>query len=178
MSSLKKLFKSARARTTLALVVIGIGVVLAFYAPKEKDPNIGLVNDPVTPTVGITNLVDTLTLNQGVDFSNVHLTITTVQEASAFSDDTKRAGAYTVRVNMHAQPDASIQQPVHIDFASLMTLLLPGGKMLRPKLISLLPVILPGQASDGFFDFPVTAQTPLAPLSLQISGASAIPFGG
>src|SRR2546421_7916495 len=115
MSQMKNLFKSRRVRVTLALLAIAIAVVLSFFGPKEPDPNIGLTTDPVTPTIDITNPVGAIAVNRGVDFKDVHLTVTRVQEAGAFSDDRKRAGTYTVRVQVHVQPGNAVQSPVGID---------------------------------------------------------------
>src|SRR5947209_14859647 len=117
LSQVKSLLKSPRVRVTLALVVIAIAVVLSFFGPKEPDPNIGLTTDSVSPTVGVTNPVGTLVVNRSVDFQNVHLTVTRVEEAGAFSDDSKRAGAYTVRVSVHVQPTDQVRSPAGIDFA-------------------------------------------------------------
>jgi len=100
MSQVKNLLKSRRVRVALALLAIAIAVVLSFFAPKEPDPNIGLTTDPMTPTIGITNPAGTLTVNRSVDFREVSLTVTKVEEAGAFSDGRKHAGAYTVRVQV------------------------------------------------------------------------------
>src|SRR4051812_15119445 len=132
ISQAKNLLKSRRVRVTLALLAIAIAVVLSFFAPKEQDPNIGLTTDPVTPTIGITNPVGTLALNRSVDFKQIRLTVTRVQEAGAFSDDPKRAGTYTVRVQVHVQPGAAIQSPVGIDYASLVRLELSNGEIIAP----------------------------------------------
>jgi hypothetical protein len=176
MSQVKNLLKLRRIRVTLALVAIAIAVVLSFFAPKEPDPNIGLINDPETPTVGITNPTGTLAVNRGVDFKEIHLTITKVQEAGAFSDDRKSAGTYTVRVQVHVQATNAVQSPMGIDYASLVHLSLPGGQTISPKLINLPPVIFPKQVDDGYFDFPVTTQVPLSSLILRLGSATSVAF--
>src|SRR5207248_10291237 len=104
MSYIKSMLKIHKVRVALALAVISLAVVLSFFAPKEAGPNIGLVNDPTTPTVGITQAVGTLVVNRTVDFRDVHFTVIKVEEAGAFSDDRKRAGTYTVRVSVHSAP--------------------------------------------------------------------------
>ena len=176
LSQVKSLLKSPRVRVTLALVVIAIAVVLSFFGPKEPDPNIGLTTDSVLPTVGVTNPVGTLVVNRSVDFQNVHLTVTRVEEAGAFSDDSKRAGAYTVRVSVHVQPTDQVRSPAGIDFASLVRLRLADGQTIAPKLISLTPVVLPKQPEDGYFDFPLVTQVPLSTLTLRLGNDTAVAF--
>lgn len=177
MTYVKNLLKSHRVRVTLALVAIAIAVVLSFLAPiKEQDPNIGLIADPPTPTASMKNLVGTLTVNRSIDFRDLHLTVTKVEEAGAFSDDNKRAGMYTVRVLMHIQPGAAVQSPVGVDFVSLVRLVLPGGQTVAPKLTSLLAVVLPGQPEDGYFDFPMSAQISLSSLALRLGKDSEVAF--
>jgi len=176
ISQVKNLLKSRRVRVTLALLAIAIAVVLSFFGPKEPDPNIALTTDSVTPTIGITNPVGTLAVNRSVDFRDVHLTVTKVQEAGAFSDDPKRAGTYTVRVQVHVQPGDTVQSPVGIDYVSLVRLALSNGQIISPKLINLPPVVLPRQPNDGYFDFPVTAQVPLSSLTLRLGSDTSVAF--
>ena len=178
MSQVKNLLKSRRVRITLALLAIAIAVVLSFFAPKEPDPNIGLTTDSVTPTIGITNPAGTLAVNRSVDFREVRLTVTKVEEAGAFSDDRKRAGTYTVRVQVHVQASDAVQSPLGIDYASLVHLRLPNGQIISPKLINLPPVVFPKQANDGYFDFPVTTQVPLSSLMLSLGSDTRVAFSG
>src|SRR5205807_2589427 len=133
VSSIKNLFKSSRVRTTVALAVIAIAAVAVFFGPKEPDPNIGLVTDVVTPTVGTTNLVGTLMVNRSVDFRDVHFTIIQVQEAGAFSDDHRRLGNYTVRVQVQAVPTNKIQSPTAITYDTLVHLVLADGTVVAPR---------------------------------------------
>jgi hypothetical protein len=174
MSYIRKLFQSHRARVTMALIVIGIAVVVAFFVPKEPDPTV--FDDPITPTVTITNSTNTLTVNKGITYSNVQITVTQVQEATAFSDDEKPAGAYTVRVNVHFQPDKNVQSPVGIAYTSVIRLMLSNGQEIAPKLINASTVILPQQSADGYFDFPVSSQLPLSSLTLKVGSDSLVAF--
>ena len=168
-----------RVRVTLALVVIGLSVIFTLlYAPKEQDPNIGLTTDSASPTVGINNLVGTLKVNRNTTYRNITFTVTQVQEATAFSDDHKRSGNYTVRVEVHTQPGTAIQSPLGIDYVSLVRLVLPNGEVVAPKLISLLPLVMPQQATDGYFDFPLSSQVSLPPLTLRIGDANSVAFNG
>jgi len=176
MTTLKRMLKIPRVRVILALVAIGLVTVIAFFAPKEPDPNIGLNNDPAAPTIGITNPVGSLTVNRSLTYNNVQFTVTQTQEAGAFSDDRKRTGMYTVRVQVHVQPGKQVQSPVGIDFASLVHLILPNGQSVSPKLVNLSPVVLPQQSSDGYFDFPVSTQISLSTLTLTMGSSASVSF--
>jgi len=54
---------------------------------------------------------------------------------------------------------------------------LPNGQVISPKLATVLPIVFPKQAKDGFFDFAVPSQVPLSPLVLQVGTASSVAFG-
>lgn len=176
MSFIRKPFQTHRGRVTIALIVIGIAVVLVFLSPsKEPDPNI-FGNEPTTPTVGVTHSVGLLQVNKSIVYSKVQMTVTQVQEASAFSDDEKQAGTYTVRVNVHFAADSTVQSPVGIAYASVVRLLLSNGQEIAPKLVNASTVIFPQQPTDGYFDFPVSHQVPLASLMLKVGSNSMVAF--
>ena len=176
MSKVKSLLKIPAVRVVLAIALIGIAVIFSFFLPKEQDPNIGLTTDSVPPTVGITRPVGSIVVNRSVVYQDVTIMVTKVEEAGAFSDDRKRAGNYTVRVSVHVQPGESIQSPVGIEYATLVRLVLPDGEVVSPKLVSLLPIVLPKQSKDGFFDFPVSTQEPLSLLILRVGSESSVAF--
>ena len=176
MSKIRSLLQIRVVRAIVIIVGIALAVVLSFFLPKEQDPNIGLTTDTVPPTVGITNPVGTMVVNRSIDYKDITITVTKVEEAGAFSDDRKRSGAYTVRVSVHVQPGNTIQAPVGIDYATLMRLLLPNGQSVSPKLVTILPVVFPKQAKDGFFDFPVPAQVALSSLTLRVGTDTSVAF--
>lgn len=176
MLYIKKPFHSHRGRVTIALIVIGLAVVMAFLSPhKEEDANI-FGNEPITPTVILTHAVGSLTVNKSITYSNVQLTVTQVQEAGAFSDDEKRAGGYTVRVNVHLVPNHTVQSPVGLAYASLVRLILSNGQEIAPKLVTASTVIFPQQPADGYFDFPVSNSVPLSSLTLKVGSNTAVSF--
>lgn len=177
MSKVRSLLKISAVRVILAIVFVAIAVAVSFSLPKEQDPNIGLTNDPATPTVGITRSVGSMIVNRSVVYRDITIVVTKVEEAGAFSDDRKPAGLYTVRVRVHVQPGDTIQTPVGIEFATLVRLVLPDGQVISPKLVTVLPIVFPKQAEDGFFDFPVSSRVPLSPLSLQVGSDSSVAFG-
>ena len=177
MSKVRSLLKITAVRVILAIVFIAIAVVVSFSLPKEQDPNIGLINDPAPPTVGVTRPVGSIVVNRSAVYRNITIMVTKVEEAGAFSDDRKRAGLYTVRVSVHVQPGNTIQTPVGIEFANLARLVLPNGQVISPKLVTVLPIVFPKQAQDGYFDFADSSQVPLSPLVLQVGTDSSVAFG-
>jgi hypothetical protein len=174
----KKRFQlSGRARIIAALAVIALLVVIVvFFFPRERDSTI-VIGDTVGPTVTAKNLVSTLTVNHSFDYNNVHYTVGTVSQASAFSDDHKPAGVYTVRVEMQARSDSSLQEPIGIDYSSLVRLILPDGQAILPKLVSLAPLILPNGTASGYIDFPVNTQLDLSSLMLKMGNETTVAFG-
>jgi len=164
----KSINLSPRARVIAALAVIALlGIIVVFLFPRERDSTI-VIGDTVGPNVTATNFVGTLAVNRSFDYNNVHYTVARVTQASAFSDDHKPAGIYTVRVDMLAQSDSSLQNPIGINYPSLVRLVLPGGQSISPKLVSLAPLFLPGGSQSGFFDFPVNNQVELSALVLKM----------
>jgi hypothetical protein len=173
----ERIHLSPRARVILALATIALLVIIVvFFFPRERDSTI-IVGDTVGPTVTATNFIGTLVVNRSFDYNNVHYTVARVSQASAFSDDHKPAGAYTVRVEIQAHSDSSLQNPIGIDYPSLVRLVLPGGQAISPKLVSLAPLILPGGSQSGFFDFPVNSRVVLSTLMLKMGNETKVAFG-
>jgi hypothetical protein len=168
---------SPRTRVIAALIGIALMViVVVFLFPRERDSTI-VIGDTVGPSVAATNSVGTLTVNRSFVYNNVHYTVARVTQASAFSDDHKRAGVYTIRIDMLAHSDSSLQNPVGINYPSLVRLVLPDGQSISPKLVSLAPLFLPGGSQSGFFDFPVNNQVTLSSLVLKMGNEKSIAFG-
>jgi hypothetical protein len=178
MSQIRHALKSRKVQVALALTLIAIAVVFSFFLPKEEDPDIGLINDSSTPTVSMTNPVGSLTVNHSVHFDNVTLTVTKVLEASAFGDDLKEIGAYTIRVNVQVQPDKSVQSPRGINYASQVYLVLANGQHISTKLVNLSQVVFPNQMQLGYIDFAVNAKVALSSLMLSIGNSGSVAFGG
>jgi len=167
---------SPRTRVIAALTVIALMViVVVFLFPRERDSTI-VVGDTVGPTVTATNLIGTLTVNRSFDYNNVHYTVARVTQASAFSDDHKPAGVYTIRIDMLARSNSTLQNPIGINYPSLVRLVLPNGQSISPKLVSLAPLFLPGGSQSGFFDFPVDNQVVLSTLVLKMGNQTSIAF--
>ena len=172
----KRVNLSPGARVTVALAGIALAVIIVvFLFPRERDSTI-VIGDTVGPTVTATNFVDTLVVNRSFDYNNVHYTVARVSQASSFSDDHKLAGVYTVRVDVQASSDSSLQNPMGINYPSLVRLELPSGQSISPKLVSLAPLFLPGGSQSGFFDFPVDTQVVLSTLVLKMGNETTVAF--
>ena len=174
MQKIKKFWQSPRNRAILGIVIIAILVVYTFlFVPKEPDTDLGIANDSVTPTVGITNAVGTLNVNHSMAVQGVHITVTQVQEAAAFSDDRTHKGAYTVRVNMQMLNPG--QSSVGINYPALARLTLLDGEVIAPKLVGISPDAPPNLQLEGYIDFPVATQVGLSSLTFHL-GNEAIAF--
>ncbi|HKV59599.1 MAG TPA: hypothetical protein VJO32_14995, partial [Ktedonobacteraceae bacterium] len=156
-------------------VIIGVAVVFAFFAPSEGDSN-NITGDTIPATLTVTNLIGSMTVNRGANYDHVHFTVASVQQASKFSDDHKRTGAYTIRVALSVQSDKGQQAPVGIDYAAISRLQLANGQRIAPKLVNMTPNVLPNQTYTGFIDFPLDAPVTLSSLTLQLGSNSAVPF--
>jgi hypothetical protein len=172
----KRINLSPRTRVILGLASIALLVIIViFLFPRERDSTI-VIGDTVGPTVTATNFVGTLAVNRSFDYNNVHYTVARVTQASAFSDDHKPAGVYTVRIDVQASSDSNLQNPIGINYPSLVRLVLPDGQIISPKLVSLSPLVLPGGSQSGFFDFPVNTQVVLSTLVLKMGNETTVVF--
>lgn len=166
---------SHRAKIALALIIIGIAVVAAFFGPSENSST-NVTGDSLPATITVTNLVSTMAVNRGVDYNNARITVTNVLQASKFSDDRKPGGAYSIRVQLTARVNSGQQTPIGIDFSTITRLQLADGQRIAPKLVSISPNILPGRTIIGFMDFPVAAPIALAGLTLRLGSSSSVSF--
>jgi len=171
----KRPLLSPKMRVALGIGIIAVLVVLAFFAPPEGETNNVTGDQAVTPTLTITHLVDTVTVNSSAMLNGVQITVTKVMEAEKFSDDRKRAGTYTVRVLVRATNAGA--EPVGVQYDQLVRLVLSDGTAIAPKLIGVTPLALPHTSQDGFFDFPISSQVPLSALTLRLTDQS-ISFSG
>lgn len=167
---------SHRAKVIIALVIIGIGVVVAlFFAPPEGDSN-NITADTIPATLTVTNLIGSIQVNRGADYNHASITVVGAQQASKFSDDRKRSGTYTIRVSLSVKTDKGQQSPVGIDYASIARLQLASGQLIAPKLVNMTPSILPGQTYTGFIDFPTNTPVNLSSLALQLGNSASVSF--
>lgn len=178
MKQLKTKFShlSSRTKVIIALVIIAVAVVGAFFAPPEGDGTTTTGDQPTTPTLTITHLVETLSVNRKTTYNGIDLTVTKVMEATKFSDDRKRASNYTVRVLIEEHNPQ--QTPIGVDYPSLARLQLSDGSSIAPKYVALKPALLPKSTQSGFIDFPLTIQVPLSSLTLQFGDKATLALGG
>lgn len=166
---------SSRIGVLIAIATIMIVVILVlFYAPPESDSNNVTGDLPATPTLGITNLVETVDMNYVFQYKGVDITITKAMIATNFSDDRKRGGTYTVRVM--AKTENKGQNPTGIQYADIVHLALPDGTVIAPKRVSVKPLDMPGRPQTGYFDFPISTKIPLSSLTLRFDRETAIPL--
>ncbi|MBV9690260.1 MAG: hypothetical protein JO202_11190 [Ktedonobacteraceae bacterium] len=165
---------SSAAKVVIALAIIAVLVVLAFFAPPEGESNNVTGDLETSPTVSITNLISTLEVNRAIDFQGVHITITQAMQATKFSNDRKPIGTYTIRVLLQTQNNG--QKPIGISYDALVRLVLPNGQEVKPKYISVKPVLLPNVAQSGFFDFPTSTALPLSSLQLRFGSHTMVAF--
>ena len=168
---------SPRARVVIALAIIGLSVVLSFILPGGHEDASNVTGDTGPSNAAVTNFVSTLTVNRSVDFNHVHFTVTSVTQAAAFSDDLRRGGKYTVRVELQARSVNGNQAPVGIDYPALARLLTPDGQVIAPKLVEIAPLVLPNQSQSGYIDFPVNTQVDLSLLMLRLGSGAMVAFG-
>lgn len=160
----------------LLLTLSMLGFFIAYsHLPRAGSGNPGTTSDLVTATPVQTHPVAAMTVNRGVDYSGVHITVTQVQEAGSFSDDRKQGGQYTVRVYVHVENRG--QAAVGIDYASQTWLVLPDGSSVASQFVTVAPVILPNSMKDGYFDFPVKTQVALSSLALRLGSGTMLEFG-
>ncbi len=165
-------------RTTLVVLVVAIiGVVILFmlysHLPRAN-PAQGTSSDLVTPTPQMTNPVSSVTLNRVVNVEGVDITITQVQQAGNFSDLQGHGSPYTLRV--YIQTHNGGQEPISIDFPANTRLLLPGGKTIAPKLISVSPLNLPKTTQAGYLDFPLQQTAQISGMVLRFDSKTSVPF--
>ena len=161
----------------LILTLGMLGFFIAYsHLPRAGSGNNGTVSDLVTPTAVMVHAVETLRVERSADYAGLHITVTQVEEAASFSDDRKNSGAYTLRVHVRAMNGG--QAPVGIDYPSSVRLLLPSGQEITPQLVSIVPVVLPKETQEGFFDFPLSTQVAISLLTLQLGSGTMVRFGG
>jgi hypothetical protein len=169
-------FSSPRVRIALgAAIVLLITILAVLYAPPEGESNNASGDLPLgTPTIVVTNQLDSVTINREIAFQGVHLSLKNATLAKKFSDDRKRNGNYTLRIEANAINKSN--SVIGIDYASLVYLVMPDGKKVLTKLISIKADALPGQEQSGFFDFPLPTPVSVADLKVIFDGGPVVPL--
>jgi hypothetical protein len=167
---------SPRVRIALgAAIVLIITILAVLYAPPEGESNNASGDLPLgTPTIVVTNQLDSVTINREIDFRGVHISLKNVTLAKKFSDDRKRNGNYTLRIVANVINKSN--SVIGIDYASLVYLVIPDGNKVPTKLISIKADALPGQEQSGFFDFPLSTPVSVSDLKINFEGGPIVPL--
>lgn len=167
-------------RTILGLAIIALVVVLGvIYGPHYQDNNT-TTGDAPPPTVTANGVTGTLGVNRSMVYQGVTITVTSVEQASSFSNDGKSQYAHTkyvLRVYLHVRSPRTQQGAVGVDYTNLSRLVLSDGTRIRSNLAQISPDILPGQNEVGFLDFWINSPLTLSSLSFTLA-ENTISFGG
>lgn len=169
-------FLSPRVRIALgAAIILLITILAVLYAPPEGESNNASGDLPLgTPTIVVTNQLDSVAINRDIEVQGVHITIKDATLAKNFSDDHKRNGNYTLRVEAKAINKSN--SVLGINYASLVYLVMPDGEKVPTKLISIKADALPGQLQSGYFDFPLSTPVSLSGLKVIFEGGPIVPL--
>jgi hypothetical protein len=169
-------FSSPRVRIALgAAIVLLITILAVLYAPPEGESNNASGDLPLgTPTIVVTNQLDSVTINRDIDFQGVDISLKNATLAKKFSDDRKRNGNYTLRIEANTINKSN--SVIGIDYASLVYLVMPDGKKVPTKLISIKADALPGQLQSGYFDFPLPTPVSISDLKVNFEGGPVVPL--
>jgi hypothetical protein len=180
MSHLNGEHPSARngTRTTLVVFVAAIITVIALFMVYSHFPSAnpaqGTFNDFTTPIATPNDLVSSVTVDRSVTVSGLQLTITQVQQAGSFSDARKHTGRYTVRI--YLQTHNAGQDPIDVDFIHRIHLLLPGGQVVAPQVLAIVPLTMPKASQSGFIDFPLQNIVQLAGTTVRFDASTNVPL--
>ena len=171
----KKRFRlTHKQKVWLAIIVICLGVVSAFFAPPEGDSD-NVTGDPASvPTTVVTGQVASQTLNHQVTLQGLQVTVTGASIAQKFSDDKQQGGNYTLRIEVFVKNASS--QPIGYPYAQTVRLVSSNGTSLRSKYISVKPDAMPGSTQTGWIDFPLQQPAPLSTFTLMLDSHTAVPL--
>ncbi|HEX4713913.1 MAG TPA: hypothetical protein VH164_03195 [Ktedonobacteraceae bacterium] len=170
---------SPLTRTILGLAVIAAAIILGVIYGPHYDVDNTTTGDSPPPTVTVSGLAGSLNVNRSIVYQGVTVTVTSVEQASSFSDDGKSQYAktkYVLRVYLHVQAPAQQQGPLGIKYPDLARLVLSNGTPVQSNMVQISPDILPGQNEQGFMDFWINAPLNLSSLTFSLAG-NTIAFG-
>ncbi len=165
-------------RTTLwvlVVAIVGVVILFMFYSHLPRaNTDAGTTSDLVTPTPQMTNPVSAITLNRVVNVDGVDITIMQVQQAAGFTDVSQHSSPYTLRI--YIQTHNGGQEPIGINFTTNARLLLPDGKAVAPRLISVSPVTMPKSTQVGYLDFPLQNKAQISDMVLRFDNNTTVSF--
>jgi hypothetical protein len=170
----KGIHLTRKQRTWLAIIVIAIMVVCAFYAPPEGDSDNVMGDQAMAPTVVATGLIETVQINHHLTYHGLQFTIIDAKLAQKFSDDRQTTGNYTLRVDVFVKNVS--QNVLGVDYASQVRLLVAHGGAIPTRYISIKVTSVPGSTQTGYFDFVLAQPAPLSSFSLRLDNSVVIPL--
>lgn len=167
---------SPKMRIALGIAIIALVTIMAvLYAPPEGESNNVSGDQPlITPTVAVIQPQSSQEIQRQIEFQGMHLTIKNAAVAQKFSDDRKRIGKYTLRVQVDAINKS--QKVIGVEYSSLVYLIIPDKEPIATKLISIKAVAMPDQLQSGFFDFPLDQPVNLDDARLEFRGGPTVPL--
>lgn len=112
----------------------------------------------------------TAQINQSVTYASDQITITSVQEASSYSDDATPNSPVTLRINMKEQNSTS--GTIFPSYGDSFRLILPDKTSVAPGQSQLSAVIDQAVSRTNWIDFPLQSSIPIAQLTLQLGKSS------
>jgi hypothetical protein len=173
----KGIHLTRKQRIWLALIVIAIMVVGAFYAPPEGDSDNVMGDLAMAPTVVATGLIETAQINHHLTYHGLQYTIIDAKLAKKFSDDrqaSKATSNYTLRIDVFVKNVS--QNVLGVDYASQVRLLDAHGGVIPARYIAIKPTSVPGSTQTGYFDFVLAQPAPLSSFSLQLDNGVVVPL--
>ena len=163
-----------KQRTWLAIIVIAIMVVCAFYAPPEGDSDNVMGDLATAPTVVATDLIETTQINHHLTYHGLQYTIIDAKLAKKFSDDRQATGNYTLRVDVFVKNVS--QNVLGVNYASQVYLLDAQGRAIPTRYIAIKATSVPGSTQTGYFAFGLSQPPPPSSFSLQLDNGVVIPL--
>lgn len=114
--------------------------------------------------------VTTVSLNTPIVYAGMNVTIVNVQRADSFLDDTTTNSPGVLRIQVRAQNNTQV--PTNLLYTTSASLVLPGGKIMKPGFVNAdvgLPV---GVTRTSVIDFAVPMTTPVNQLTFRLGNAN------
>lgn len=158
----------------VGILLLGIGSFIALGLLNNFRTSLNPVATPVPVT--------TFNVQRTASYVGLDFTVTSVQYASSFADDSIHSSQGVVRLNMIA----ANKSPDHITviYYDIARLLIPGSSPVAPTNVNLSVEPASNTSASGWIDFPVSSAVSLSSLKLQLGSTTlgetlvTIPFSG
>lgn len=120
------------------------------------------------PTPGNTSQppISTTSLNTSIVYAGMNVTIVQVQRADSFLDDTATNSPGVLRIQVRAQN--TTQVPTNLLYTTSTSLVLPGGKVVKPSYVNADVGLPAGVTRTSAIDFAVPTTIPLDQLIFRL----------